>query len=164
MQRFRTNCTSDYINRLASIYLIPFYLFTAQPIEGRGVVHPPALSQPALVPAARQPARRAAMGPSTPRVPLPQACVCACAPQRVRGGAAWRALGQCMCAHMQMFMHAHWWACECSGMCTCPHGHTWTYIHICKGIHAQTDPRLHAGTVQEAFSSASSCPLTQEVT
>lgn len=44
MQRFRTNCTSDYINRLASIYLIPFYLFIAQPIEGRGVLHPPTLS------------------------------------------------------------------------------------------------------------------------
>lgn len=51
MQRFRTNCTSDYINRLASIYLIPFYLFIAQPIEGRGVLHPPALSRLGHLPA-----------------------------------------------------------------------------------------------------------------
>lgn len=51
MQRFRTNCTSDYINRLASIYLIPFYLFIAQPIEGRGVLHPSALSRLGHLPA-----------------------------------------------------------------------------------------------------------------
>lgn len=95
MQRFRTNCTSDYINRLASIYLIPFYLFTAQPIDGGGVVHPPGPPR-ARLPASRHggllrvPALHVCVPPPAmrvhPRVLSVCVCVCTAVPRGVCPG------------------------------------------------------------------------------